>query len=191
MKDLKKNTKLMAPILNPTADWSSVYLRPGEFIVSDGSPMLVSTVLGSCVAVTMFAPQLGVGAITHGILPRSKGWKSTEQESTGRFVDSSIHAVAQELRALGVKPCRTEVKVFGGAQMYGQWGEEGGFRVGWENVESALDALYELGFCILVTDVGGNRGRKLFFASHTGEVWVKKLSRPIKNLEVKHGQVPD
>jgi chemotaxis protein CheD len=191
MDQLQKNAVFVAKTWKPPEDWSSVYLRPGEYIVSDGSPLLVSTVLGSCVSVTMFAPALGVGAITHGVLPCSCGKYGKAAQGTGRFVDASIHAIVQELRGLGVKPSQTEVKVFGGSQMYGQWGEGGGLRIGWENVEAALNVLSELGYSVLATDVGGNRGRKLLFVSHTGEVWVKKLSRPVHNDEVKHEQIPD
>jgi len=191
MNGPQKNAVFVAKTWKPPEGWSSVYLRPGEYIVSDGSPLLVSTVLGSCVSVTMFVPALGLGAITHGVLPRSCGRYAKVAQGTGRFVDTSIHAVVQELRGLGIRPSQTEVKVFGGSQMYGQWGDASGLRIGWENVEAALDTLSDLGYTVLATDVGGNRGRKLLFVSHTGEVWVKRLSRPVQSDEVKHEPIPD
>lgn len=42
----------------------NAFLKPGEAIVSP-NPILVSTVLGSCIAVTMYSPEKRVGAICH------------------------------------------------------------------------------------------------------------------------------
>jgi len=56
-----------------------IYLQPGDIFISEKSA-LISTLLGSCVAVTMFSPRLGVGAISHGILPSCKGKKPCEDD---------------------------------------------------------------------------------------------------------------
>ncbi len=44
------------------------YLRPGELHIAD-HPGIVTTVLGSCVSVTMFSRRREVGAICHGLMP--------------------------------------------------------------------------------------------------------------------------
>jgi len=56
-----------------------INLQPGDIFISEKSA-LISTLLGSCVAVTMFSPRLGVGAISHGILPSCKGKKPCEDD---------------------------------------------------------------------------------------------------------------
>ena len=49
-----------------------VFLRPGDVTVGK-APAEVSTVLGSCVSVTMFAERLKLGAICHALLPSRDG----------------------------------------------------------------------------------------------------------------------
>ena len=49
-------------------DLARVYLKPGELHFATG-PTVVSTVLGSCVSVTMFDRLSGAAAICHALLP--------------------------------------------------------------------------------------------------------------------------
>ena len=49
-------------------DHEVVTLFPGEYFVSD-KPVVLSTLLGSCVAVCMRDPNAGVGGMNHFMLP--------------------------------------------------------------------------------------------------------------------------
>lgn len=53
-----------------TPHQQNIFLKSAE-VVMTCKPALISTVLGSCVAVTMFEPVNGVGAICHAMLPRN------------------------------------------------------------------------------------------------------------------------
>jgi chemotaxis protein CheD len=44
-------------------------------------------------------------------------------------------------------------------------------------VEIARQVIEDEGLAIVAEDVGGLRGRKIFFRSDTGEVWLKRLAR--------------
>ncbi len=156
-------------------DW--VHLKQGEFFVSDGSPVVVSTVLGSCVAVTMHHPKTGTGAITHGFLPDSRQQPSKGLQDPGRFVDSSTEFIYREMLKLGAKTDEIEVKVFGGAQVFDHRQSSQVVGVGSSNSRAALQALNALCLKVNVVEVGGSRSRKLYFLPQSGEVWVKKFSR--------------
>jgi chemotaxis protein CheD len=41
----------------------------------------------------------------------------------------------------------------------------------------ALRMIKSEGFNILASDTGGNAGRKLFFLTHTGDVYLKRLNK--------------
>ena len=48
-----------------------IYLKSGEIYFTE-EPVIVLTVLGSCVSVTLFHRRLGYSAICHGLLPRCR-----------------------------------------------------------------------------------------------------------------------
>jgi len=136
------------------------------------SPTTVQTVLGSCVAVTFHCPVHRIGGIFHALLPRAAEYPHDNPASTPyKYVDSAIQTVLQGLDRLGVRRVGLEAKVFGGS--CGTMGEDLG--VGRRNVESAFETLERCRVHVKATDVGGQRGRKLLFLTHTGDVFVKKL----------------
>jgi len=137
---------------------------------------VVSTILGSCVAVTMFNPGTRVGSICHAMLPRNPSPRGGE---TFHFVDSSILYMVRRFRALGVRKGEMEVKLFGGADVL-EYRNQNGISVGRQNVEIALETIREAGLRLIVSDVGGKVGRKLHFYTHTGEVLLKRMAGPVE-----------
>jgi chemotaxis protein CheD len=71
--------------------------------------------------------------------------------------------------------------MFGGADTLNTNPERQGISapVGRLNVMKARAVLEARGLKVLVTDVGGSQGRKIFFYTHTGEVLLKRLSSGI------------
>ncbi len=150
-----------------------VTLRPGHVHFAT-TPAVVATVLGSCVSATMHCARLGAGAICHALFP---GGAPAAGDDAYRYVDRSIDAMAAWLDRLGARPGEIEVKLFGGAR--GGWSGEGAaVDVGRSNVESAVRALARHGLRVAAGDTGGTAGRKLWFVSHTGAVYVKRLPGP-------------
>jgi chemotaxis protein CheD len=167
-----------------------IYLRAGELHFSEQSAR-VYTVLGSCIAVTMFHRRLGIVAICHGLLPecRGKGQCGGECPAPGKYVDCAIQWMTKRFKQQGVLLREIEIKVFGGADTFstGPAGR-GGIRVGKRNAGMALRALGKEGLNILSLDVGGAIGRKLFFNTHTGEVLIKRLQPHVVLAVTKGGE---
>jgi chemotaxis protein CheD len=147
----------------------NIYLKPGEVLITQ-TPTLVSTVLGSCIAVTMFSPSRGFGAICHAMLPRSDG-----REGDMRYVDTAIQHLYQ-----GVIEHSSSndlvIKLFGGAQVLNT-GERAADKktVGDQNVLQAEEVLASLGLVVSARDTGGIKGRKLFFCTRSGDVFVRRM----------------
>ncbi|MFO8031658.1 MAG: chemotaxis protein CheD [Desulfohalobiaceae bacterium] len=168
----------MSQAMDMNTGWPRVYLGQGEYFVSNGTPVVVTTVLGSCVSVIMYCPRLGLGGINHAVLPGKEYLSSSCSREQGCFVRESIECVLQDLERMQISRDELQVKVFGGAQMYGtglQMCWEQNNSVGKRNVQATLQVLQELGLRVMVTEVGGNQGRKLIFLPGQGEVWVKKI----------------
>ena len=154
-----------------------IYLKAGEIHFS-GQPASVYTVLGSCLAVTMFHRRLGIGAICHGLLPecREKERCGGDCPEPGKYVDCAIQWMTKRFKQQGVSLHEIEIKVFGGADTFSAGpGGKGGISIGKRNAVMAMQELEKEGLKILALDVGGAAGRKLFFNTQTGEVLLKRL----------------
>jgi chemotaxis protein CheD len=162
------------------------YLQAGEGLVIK-EPALIVTVLGSCLSVTVFCERMGIGAICHALMPRCP---RTEECIPGcgaaaRYVDCSVRQMLSRFGQLGARPPELQVKVFGGAAMFGECpSEKESASVGAQNIMAARDALKEAGITAAAEDVGGNRGRKIFFYPHSGEILLKRLNR----MKIEHFQ---
>ena len=166
-----------------------LFLNQGEYYISDDNPVIIRTILGSCVTVTMHCPVNKIGAITHSLLPYPLPGTKIGPGHHGRFVNSSVRHAFERILARGAKKNRLEVKVFGGGQMLlPPSGQElcKEINIGRRNVETALKVISELGLKITATDVGGTWGRKLMFFPHRGDVWVKKIIRSADRARGKH-----
>ena len=157
----------------PTVD-----LQPGELYVARQTSIL-RTILGSCVGATIWSPQLGVGALCHGVLPKAPfPWEPASRGTDGhRFVDFSIRYLVEQFDSLGAARLNLVVKLFGGADVL-PVGSNRQSRptVGALNCRVAIEVLSELGLPVSASDLGGNRGRRIQFHTGTGEVLLHRLA---------------
>jgi chemotaxis protein CheD len=147
----------------------SVFLKPGEVFVSC-KPVLISTVLGSCVAVTLYSASRGFGAVCHAMLPENVG-----RDNDLRYVDTALRHIYEKIVHYGIG-LDLEVKLFGGAQVLdsGQ-SSSGRLTIGDQNVLKAEEVLATLGFTVSSRDTGGLLGRKLFFCTRSGDVYLRRM----------------
>jgi chemotaxis protein CheD len=153
-----------------------VHLNPGELILT-AEPLQVITVLGSCVAVTLFAPRTGFAGICHAMLPRPKGRTRLGPEDPERFryLSEVIPAMAARFRNAGMRPAEIEVKLFGGGNVIRVEEALEGKGLGHVNVDVARELLDQESLLVRAANVGGTRGRKIIFNTATGEVLHKHL----------------
>lgn len=154
-----------------------IYLKPGEFHYS-GAPAVLSTVLGSCVAITMHNPGSGVGAMCHVLLPRCRngGECSLHCTETFRYLECTFFYMLRQFDSCGVSRREIDVKLFGGADMFETRKRAVDPKtVGRQNIELAHALMKQEGLRLKADDVGGALARKVFFFTGSGEVFVKKL----------------
>lgn len=149
----------------------AIYLNPAEIVLAE-CPATVTTVLGSCVAVTFFSPHTRLAAICHGVLPCGR------DEEPGKFVDQSVRYMVEYFREKQVPLDQLVAKVFGGADMFPQMrGIRDQGTIGAQNIQAALNTLEEVGINPAVVEVGGQQGRKLVYFCDTGEVFIKRVRK--------------
>ncbi|MEA2238356.1 MAG: chemotaxis protein CheD [Thermoanaerobaculia bacterium] len=146
-----------------------VYLYPGQ-IVTSGQPLMVSTILGSCVSISMWDPSTLIGGINHYLLPNNP----VPGQSDLRYGNTAIERLIEQLAGLGVKKQRIVAKVIGGASVLTSFS---GSRqsIGDQNVAVARQLLAKHGIEISAEQTGGTRGRKLLFHTGNGSVFSKEI----------------
>jgi len=138
-------------------------LYPADIYV-DKTPCQVTTVLGSCVSVCLHDPVLEQGAINHFILPH---WNGSDL-ATMKYGNTAIIRILGELLTLGSRYENVVAKVFGGSEVLVSTPTN--FNIGKRNIQIAFEILYEFKIPILLSDVGGNQGRKITFNTFSGDV---------------------
>jgi chemotaxis protein CheD len=154
-----------------------VYVQPGESHLITG-PVILRTVLGSCVGVTFRIPRLGIAALCHPMLPayptRAKAELSLAEGR--RYVDFAIRDLTRQFDSLGARRGEIEVKLFGGGDVLAVANPGARPTVGKLNCEAALRILEQEGLGVVASSLGGTCGLNIQFHSVTGEVLLKRLS---------------
>lgn len=146
------------------------FLFPG-MIYTSVDECMVSTVLGSCVAVCLFDPLLKTGGMNHFMLPLWNG----DGLPTPKYGNIAMEKLLEKLLAMGCRRERLVAKVFGGGNINGTGREV--FLIGDRNITLAFQMLEDWKIPITATDVGGIVGRKVIMNTATGVVMVAKGKR--------------
>ena len=147
------------------------YLYPGTLFVHR-KPHLITTVLGSCVAVCLWNQTSQLGGINHYLLPLWNG----EGLPTPKYGNIAIAKLYEKVRAHSNPGDKLIAKVFGGASMWEK--TDGLLAVGQRNIDFALETLDTIGISVVAKDLGGHQGRKVIFNSGDGSVLMRR-QRPM------------
>lgn len=148
------------------------FLGPGDFLFGDGRTRL-RTLLGSCVAITVWHPQLRHGGMCHYLLPERGG---SPDGRDGRYADGALAMFLREMAARGTQPGDYETKLFGGGWMFAPRSGGGNGRatdIGCGNIEAGRRLLRRNGFRIVAEHLAGGGHRHLVFDIASGDVWVR------------------
>jgi chemotaxis protein CheD len=146
-----------------------LFLKPGEMYFGE-TPALVTTVLGSCVAIILYNRRFRLGAVCHSMLPAG-----TCDDEGFKYLNCAIHEMLDRFLARGIGSTEIEAKLFGGGDVLMTKGGNGSNKtVGRQNIETALELVKREGLKLTSCDLGGGSGRKILFYTDTGEVLLKR-----------------
>lgn len=137
----------------------TVYITQGEHAVGSSADLIVSTTLGSCVAVCLWDEERCVGGMNHILLPGKDESNSRLRNFGGTAMDRLVNAVVK----LGGEKERLQAKVFGGAAMIAGLSD-----IGARNAAFVLEYLEEEGIACVAKSVGGTAARQVRFWPHSG-----------------------
>lgn len=150
-------------------DVGNYYLHPGN-LFAHSEPHIVSTILGSCVAVCLFDPVLQIGGINHYLLP----FWNKEGLPTPKYGNVAIQRLIEKMIALGSNKKHLEAKIFGGASQF-ENSNSTMLNVGQRNIQIAIDLLNKENIRILGKDVGNTQGRRVLYMTNMGKVKVRMI----------------
>ena len=153
----------------PAEGHLDVFLNPGEFHFGAGKAR-ISTLLGSCVSITLWHPRQRIGGMCHFMLTERIRPKNMALD--GRFASESVELFLQHVEAAVTRPGEYQAKLFGGGNMFsGRPGNrlEIGPR---RNVDYGRQWLASPHIASVAEHVGGSGRRKLHFDLCTGDVWL-------------------
>ena len=149
-------------------------ILPGEFFVS-AEPMIVYTVLGSCVSACIRDPLAGVGGMNHFMLPQPKNASTDSWGESTRYGSYAMESLINDILKRGGVKSRLEVKLFGAGRIY-----DGNIDVGARNAEWVLEYIKTEGLTACKTDLGDILPRKIYYFTESGRVLMKKIEK-VKN----------
>jgi chemotaxis protein CheD len=154
---------------------NDIFLLPGELWFGKGKRQ-IRTILGSCVAFTVWHPGHGVGGMCHYMLPSrpSMSGGSTSVRD-GRYGDEALEILVSKIRSVGTQPGEYVTKIFGGGSMF-QSSDR--LPVPDRNINAARELASRHGFLVAAEHLGGQGHRHVTLDVRTGSTWLKH-NRPV------------
>jgi two-component system chemotaxis response regulator CheB len=161
-----------------TSEINRVFILPGEYFISK-QPHLISTLLGSCVAVCLYCPEHKFGGMNHYMLPTSPN-----KERSGKYGDYAIAALLQFMeRTLGSLKGLQAI-VSGGAKVIDTITK--GQQIGQRNLEIAREILHKKGIPIIKENVGGVVGLKLHYQNWDNHLTIEEMDNQTMKGSLVH-----
>jgi chemotaxis protein CheD len=145
-------------------------IHAGEYYAS-GKDELIGTLLGPCVALCLFDPEMGIAGMNHFMLPgRSRG--ISECGDSFRYGVSAIHSLMESMKSMGVEKQNLRAKIFGGGNVLDL--RQRSNTIPEDNVRLAKIIMEVEDIPIDEVDVRGTYTRKLMMDVKSGKVFLKK-----------------
>lgn len=145
------------------------FLNPGELIFTK-KPMVIKTILGSCVAVCIHDKLHRWGGMCHYLLPMAP----TEEHNSTKYGDVAVYTLLHRFVVKhGSKKEDLVASILGGAFVI--FDEREIFFIGDRNIDTAVNILRKEKIRILSMHTGGEHGRRIVFNTATNQLLVSSL----------------
>ena len=157
-----------------TFECQGAKVLPGEYYVTDRD-MLITTVLGSCVAACIRDRITGVGGMNHFMLPDG-GDADSPVSTSMRYGSFAMEVLINRILKSGGRRENLECKVFGGGNVLKGLTR---LNVGDRNAAFVREYLRAEGIRIVAEDLNATYPRKIVYFPKTGRALMKKLGSDV------------
>lgn len=141
-----------------------VSLAQGQFAVSDDPDVVMTTVLGSCVAACLRDPVREIGGMNHFVLPEAPASRLKHPDSS-RYGSVLMSLLLDDLLHQGARLSRLEAVVLGGAGS-----RQSIYNIGERNLAYARNFLSDHGVTVRKTSPSGLGGCRLEYWPVSGKL---------------------
>jgi chemotaxis protein CheD len=171
-EDRKRSRRLVVEFRAETVEHVPVHI--GDVKVAEGSSLLFTVGLGSCVAIALYDPYERIGGLAHAMLPHPDSGR--RDAPPGRFATTAVSALIEGMEARGASRRRLLARLAGGASMFRDLLDREGLKLGRRNVDAARDTLSAAGIAVQAEDVLGTYGRSVFLRTTDGQLLVTSVN---------------
>lgn len=133
------------------------------------SPVVLRTILGSCVGICIYDRIKKIGGMAHILLPVD----TSNGVIIEKFAETAIPFLVQQLIKQGAKKEFMSAKIAGGASMFKFEASVQLGQIGERNIEETKKVLSKMQIPLLEEDTGGSAGRVIDFYLDDGHMKVK------------------
>jgi chemotaxis protein CheD len=138
-----------------------VYLKPGDCYIGN-KDISICTVLGSCISVLFYHPDIKFTALCHCMLPDS--YKNDENNM--KYISNVIPHIIEKIKQENIDINEFKICVYGGSSINNS-------KIGNENINYTINLLNKYNLSITHKEIGGNVGRTLTFNTKFGNLNIK------------------
>ena len=156
----------------------AISIAPGEWAVDMQRP--ICTLLGSCVAVCLYDPAVGVGGMNHFMLPNMRKREGGVDVDSLLSGDYAMEVLLNGILARGGARHRLKAKAFGGGTIISGIAASG---IGKRNAELTRDWLAREGIELVASDFLGACSRKVLLVPATGDAYCRRMTTTMANAQ--------
>ena len=145
----------MTPVSDIAATEKRVHVGQGDHYVTSDPNVVLTTVLGSCVALCLRDPVAGVGGMNHFLLPEGGADGTAASRRYGAY---AMEVLINDVLKAGGRRDRLEAKLFGGGRMFDSLSDGGA-----ANAAFAERFLADEGIPVVGGSLGGFGGRRVHY----------------------------
>ncbi|WP_316155182.1 chemoreceptor glutamine deamidase CheD [Cupriavidus sp. BIC8F] len=158
----------------------AIKLLPNEYYVTR-EDVVLTTVLGSCVAACIRDESAGVGGMNHFMLPDDDGSADRMLSASMRYGSYALEVLINELLKMGARRERLEAKVFGGGAVLANMTT---LNIGDRNADFVLRYLKTEEIRVAAQDLRGPHARRVSYFPVGGLALVRRLTRQDDQVSV-------
>jgi len=145
-----------------------VHIYTGD-VATSTTPVVLETLLGSCVSVCLYDPKLYAGGMNHILLPGKR-----QESGSSRFGVFAMELLINELMKMGGDRRRFIAKAFGGANVMSGMNLS---TVGEDNAQFVCNFLATEKIPLISQRLGGDKPVRLRFRTDTGMATVSSIDK--------------
>lgn len=152
-----------------------IHVGQGEHFVTDDPAVMMTTILGSCVAMCLRDPVAGLGGMNHFLLPEGDGGGTAAGRRYGAY---AMEVLINDCLKAGARRERMQAKLFGGGRMFDSLRD-----VGLANADFAERFLRDEGIVLVGGSLRGTGGRRVQYWPVSG----RALQRAVNDAHTPTG----